>query len=290
MAGGQARTAHLQFEVGNDRTEVGVAAALAVAVHGALDLHRALAHGLQGVGHGQFAVVVGVDAEAGLGQLFTDGFHDGGDLSGQAATVGVAEHQEFGAGFPGRAQGGDGVFRVGLVAVEEVFRIIEQFLGVGAQERQGIADELQVAFQGDLQGVGDVDIPAFTEDGQHRCPGFHQSQEIGIILGGDLGGVRGAECGEFGGAQLILSHLREEAFILGIGARPATFDVGDAELVEPGGNAQLVFSGKIQFLGLRAVPQRGVIDLDGVHGAPGMCSRVSCATGGCARDSLKYCK
>ena len=59
---------HLELQVGDDRAQVGVAAALAVAVDRALHLDRALAHRRQRVGHGAFAVVVGVDAERSVGK------------------------------------------------------------------------------------------------------------------------------------------------------------------------------------------------------------------------------
>ena len=59
----QAVLAQLEFQVGDDRAQVGVAAAFAEAVDRALHLDGAFAHGRQRVGHGAFAVVVGVDAK-----------------------------------------------------------------------------------------------------------------------------------------------------------------------------------------------------------------------------------
>ena len=60
---------HLELEVGNDADQVGVAAALAVAVDGALHLRAAVAHCLQRVGDAGFAVVVRVNAEVDVGEL-----------------------------------------------------------------------------------------------------------------------------------------------------------------------------------------------------------------------------
>ena len=57
--------AHLQLEVGDDADEVGVAAALAVAVDRALHLRRPGLDRGQGIGHRQARVIVGVDAHRG---------------------------------------------------------------------------------------------------------------------------------------------------------------------------------------------------------------------------------
>src|SRR5205085_2221879 len=55
--------AELELEVSDDADDVGVAAALAVAVDAALDLHDALGDGGEGVGDGQLGIVVGVYSE-----------------------------------------------------------------------------------------------------------------------------------------------------------------------------------------------------------------------------------
>ena len=60
---GQAGEAELELEVGEERAEVRVAAALAVAVDRALHVSRAGAHGRERVGDGAAPIVVGVDAE-----------------------------------------------------------------------------------------------------------------------------------------------------------------------------------------------------------------------------------
>ena len=61
------REAHLELEDGDDGGEVAVSGAFAVAVDGALDLGGAGFDGGDGVGDGEFAIVVGVDAEGSVG-------------------------------------------------------------------------------------------------------------------------------------------------------------------------------------------------------------------------------
>ena len=63
LSGAHRGVAQLQFQVGDDRCQVGIAAALAIAVHAALHVGGAGLHGGQGVGHGHVGIVVGVDAD-----------------------------------------------------------------------------------------------------------------------------------------------------------------------------------------------------------------------------------
>ncbi len=81
-------------------------------------------HGGQGVGDGATGIVVHVDAELGFGEggeYRLDGF---GDLRGQGSTIGIAQHQTFGASVVGSAQSLDGVLRIGAPAVEEMFGVV----------------------------------------------------------------------------------------------------------------------------------------------------------------------
>ena len=93
-----------EFEVGDDAGEVGVAAALAVAVHAALDMGGAGFDGGQGVGDGEIAIVVGVDADDAI-ETAADFGDDFDEARGDGAAVGIAEAEDIGAGFDGRPPG-----------------------------------------------------------------------------------------------------------------------------------------------------------------------------------------
>ena len=80
----QARVAHLQLQVRDDRDQVRVAAALAVAVHRALDQHGALGDRRQRVRDRALGVVVGVDAQRGVRQRAPHDVHRLGDLRAAA--------------------------------------------------------------------------------------------------------------------------------------------------------------------------------------------------------------
>ena len=77
-------------------------------------------------------------------------------------------------------------------------------------------------------------------------------------------------------ATLAFFHLRrrgllEELHVLGIGARPAAFDVMNPESIELFGNAQFVRGREIDAFALAAVAQGRIVDFDfGFH-----CFRLS---------------
>ena len=60
-------------------------------------------------------------------------------------------------------------------------------------------------------------------------------------------------CCQFGCAWPVLAHFCEESLVPRVGARPAAFDIGHAQVVESGGDALFVLGGEGQFLGLDAV-------------------------------------
>ena len=86
--------AHLQRQVRDDRREVAVAGALAVAVDRALHLRRAAAHARDRVGDTGAAVVVEVHRDADVVTEVGDDLADDAlDLVRQRAAVRVAQHE-----------------------------------------------------------------------------------------------------------------------------------------------------------------------------------------------------
>ena len=80
----------LQEKGWDQRDQIGVAAALAEAIQGALNLPGAGAHRRQGIGDRVFGVVMGVNAEMVAGNDCDDLADDALDLVGQCAAIGVA--------------------------------------------------------------------------------------------------------------------------------------------------------------------------------------------------------
>ncbi len=140
---GEAVYPHLQLEVGYHRAQVGVAAALAVAVYSPLDLAGSRPDRGQGIGHRQVGVIVGMDAQRHIGYL-NSRLDGGADLIGQGAAVGVAQHQAVGAGIGSRLQDAQGVAGIGLVAVEVMLGVEENGDALPFQMLDGIGYHGQV--------------------------------------------------------------------------------------------------------------------------------------------------
>ncbi len=113
----------LQPQGRDQRTQIGVAAALAEPVQRALDLARAGAHRGQRIGHRLLGVVMGVDADVIAGDVLCHLGDDGLDLVRHGAAIGVAQHHPARAGIVGRFGAGQREFRVFLVAVEEMLAV-----------------------------------------------------------------------------------------------------------------------------------------------------------------------
>ena len=259
---GQQLEAPLELEAGDDGEQVGVAAALAVAVGRALDVAGAGLHRDQRVGHRAGRVVVEMDPDPDPGrQGRGDLADDPGDAGRQAAAVGVAEHDGVGPGGGGRLDDGQGVRRVGGVAVEEVLGVEGGPPSRRHQVGDGVADHGQVLVKGGPQGLGDVQVPGLADQGDDRGLGVQQRVEVGVVVdptagpaGGPEGGQGGVAPGQFGGPGEVLG-------VLGVGPGPAALDDVDAEVVEQAGHPQLVGHGELEADLLRPVAQGGVVGL-----------------------------
>ena len=110
--------------------------------------------------------------------------------------------------------------------------VVDHFLAVVLEKRHGFGDQLQVLFLGDAQRALHVQVPALAEDRDHRRARFHQRAHVAVLLHRVLGEARGAEGRQPGVLQLQLARRARRTLVLGIGARPAAFDVVDAQLVQ----------------------------------------------------------
>ncbi len=195
----------------------------------------------------------------------------------QHAAVGVAQHDDLGAGVGGGPDDLEGVLGVGPVAVEEVLTVDEHPASVGDEMGHRIGDHGEVLLQRGVQGAEDVLVVALGDDADHLGAGVQQRLHLRILgsLGAYLaGGPEGDQLGvlEF---QVTGCGAGEELGVVGVGARPAALDEADPERHPGPGDRQLVRYERLQALLLGAVAQRGVEDVEGVgshghggHGSP----------------------
>ena len=180
----------------------------------------------------------------------------------QRSAVGVAERHDVGARSLGGLPGGERVLAVVLVAVERVFGVVDDEPAVVLQMSDRVSDHREVLLGRRLQNLPDVQQPRLAEDGDDRRLGLDEQPDLIVLLHADVLAARRAERRQSRVPERAVFRLLEELDVLGIGARPAAFDVVHAERVEALGDAQLVRDGERDALALRAVAQRRVVDFD----------------------------
>ena len=156
----------LEVQPRDHLAQVGVAAALPVAVDGALDLGSPRQHRFQGAGSGQPRVVVAVDGHRRIQRRH----HLGGHLAdppGQSASVGVAQYHPAGPCPAGRLEGSHGVVRVLAVAVEEVLPVEEHLQALIPQKGHRFLDDAQVFLGRAAQHLFYMEQGRLAEQGNH---------------------------------------------------------------------------------------------------------------------------
>src|ERR1019366_7403320 len=250
-----------ELEVGDDAGQVGVAAALAVAVHAALNEGSPGLDSGQGVGNGEIGMVVDVDADDTI-ETAADFGDDLDEPRGDGATVGIAEAENISAGGMGGLQGAEGVIGVGDVAVEEMLGVVDEFLAVGLDIADGFGDEDEVLVVGDAEGAFDVEVPGLAEDGDDGGTGFDQGADVAVLMDGVLGEAGAAESREPGVVEGDPGSAFEELLVFGVAAGPAALNVIDTQLIQFLGNDDLVVHGERDGLALRAIAESGVEGMD----------------------------
>ena len=125
-------------------------------------------------------------------------------------------------------------------AVEEVLGVEDHRVDVALEEADAVVDHLEVLRLRDAQVVAHVQLPGLAEDGDHRRLGVQQLADVGVVAGAHADAARRAEGGDARVLQAQALRCLEERLVARIRSRPAALDVGDAEVVEPLGDAQLV--------------------------------------------------
>ena len=104
------------------------------------------------------------------------------DFAGQAAAVGVAQHDAVGARLLRRLPGGQGVFGFVLVAVEGVLGVVDDDLAVVLEVPDGVADHGEVLVGRGAQDFLDVQQPGLAEDGDDGRLGLEQQPHLVVAL------------------------------------------------------------------------------------------------------------
>ena len=249
----------LELEVADQRNEVGIAAAFAEAVEGALDLARAGPHRGEGIRDRLLGVVMGVDADVLAGNGLDHRADDRLDLMGQRSAICVAQHDPARARLIGRLGAGERILRIGLVAVEEMLAVEQHFPALRGGGAYAVADRGEIVLERRLQRDAHMIVGRLRDEADRVGVGGEETGKPRVVGNRAAGPPRHAE-GREGRAQ---RPLGAEQFGVGrVRAGIAALDVIDAEIVEQAGDRQLVMQREVDAVGLRAVAQRGVEEID----------------------------
>ena len=253
---------HFQLQIGNDREQIGVAYALADAVHRALHARGAGAHGRERVGHRATGVVVAVDAEGLAREGSAGGRDDLLHFEGQRAAVGLAKIHRVSARLHSRLHAGQGIVAVRFEAVEVVLGIEHHMPAGRLQVRHRLADHAQVLLERRLQRALHLSVPRLPHDSDHRRPARDEVGQPGVVGRRHALLAGGTEGRDLGVLQVHGRHLAEERHVLGVRRREAALDVVDAELVKAPHDGELVGQRERDALALLPIAQGGVVGVD----------------------------
>jgi len=268
-----------QLHSAGERGEIYVAATLADAEQGALDLDCSGKDGRSGVGDAEAAVGVSVKAERRAGMLLAKAGDDLGDFFGACAAGGIADDEAadllsdalgdefvevFEAPFVEGRLAGDAVFAAAAASVQGVFQIDDDFEAIGLQEADGFGGHAEVLFGGGFEGAGDVEEAGFNHyngDGDAFAVPEHEL-DIGPIFDADVAAAGAAKEREFHCAGIDAGEGGREIADELVGSGKADFGVGDAK----GGHAleerDCIRDGYFEVWLLETVAQTGVEELD----------------------------
>ena len=189
---------------------------------------------------------------------------------GERAAVGVAERDPLGAGADRRVEAAQRVVRVAVVPVEEVLGVVHDAPAVrrrtSAPCRRSSRGSRRSWCAARRRPGGPTLLPTSVMIGAIESSSVRSCRSS---CGRTPGPPGGPERGERRVAQRVACCIAAKNSVsVGIGAGPAALDDGDAERVEMLGDAQLVGHREVDADTLRAVAQRGVVDLDAHDAAP----------------------
>ena len=175
---------------------------------------------------------------------------------GQRAAIGIAQHHPRGSALMRRFHTIYGVARVVLVAVEEMLTIEYRLAALVHGGGNRPADHVQIFLKACLDRGLDMEIPGFADKAGGRNLGIKDGVQPRVV-----GGAAAATAGHAKGHHARVSGLRrrgEKGIVCRVGAGPAALDVIDANLVQRGGNRDLVGLREVDTAGLSPVAERRI--------------------------------
>ena len=135
----------------------------------------------------------------------------------------------------------DRVFRIGLVAIEEMFRIVNDLFGIFLEVCHGRLDHVEVFRERRADHVRYMQIPALTKNRLDRSFRLDQSLQKRIVFRQDFRTTRTAKRGNLRVLELYILNKLEKFFVSRIArVRPTALDIVKSKMVQNSCNLHLV--------------------------------------------------
>ncbi len=175
--------AEFQFQIGDHRAKVSIAATLAVPVDRSLHMDGPRRHGRKRVGDRKFSIIVAMYAERHI-ELFQNLASDARNRVRQTPAVRITKYDALWPGDGGRAQGSKRILRISLIPVKEMLGIINEMWHTRRQIAHGVFYDFQVLFRTQTQCISNVQQPGFTEDRNNWSLRLQQSLNARVVIAG----------------------------------------------------------------------------------------------------------
>ncbi len=176
-----ARNTHLEVEIRYDCREIGIAAAFSVSVDCPLNHDRSGFNRKECICDTKTAVIMRVYPHL-CRDLRHDLFHYLLQLRREHASICITEDYPVRPCRNRRFYSFCGIFRIVLVAVKEVFRVINDFPAIGTKIVHRIKDHGKILFQRVRHDLFYVKIPCLTKNSHRLCLGIKQRLEIVVFF------------------------------------------------------------------------------------------------------------
>ncbi len=165
-------------------------------------------------------------------QFAQRGFGDGGDFVRQTAAVRVAQHDKIRARFFGGLPRRERVIGIQFESVKRVLGVVDHKFPVIFQEFHRVADHREIFLRRAAQNFFDMQHRSLAVDCDDGRAGFDEQAHLVVLFDGRIFFARRAERGELRVLEFTFFGLREKFDVLGIAARPATFNVMNTKRIE----------------------------------------------------------
>jgi hypothetical protein len=154
---------HLELQIRDYGTEVGVTASFSETVYCPLNLAYSQLYGYERIGNSQIRVVVAMDAKRCFYCLLNH-FNSFGNFMRKGPAICIAKNQTVSPCISSGLQGFDRKLRIRLISIKKVFRIIKDLVKLLFQEGHGLINKIQIFPESYLEGLLDMEVPALPED------------------------------------------------------------------------------------------------------------------------------